>query len=88
MLSSFTIIVRIVNSSRVRWAGYVARKGGEIEMHTEFWWGNLDKRHYCGKLGIDCCCDCQLRSGEMGWLCGTQRGGNRNAYRVLVGKPG
>ena len=26
---------------------------GGIEMHTEFWWGNLDKRHHCGKLGID-----------------------------------
>jgi hypothetical protein len=25
---------------------------GRIEMHTGFWWGNLDKRHYCRKLVI------------------------------------
>jgi hypothetical protein len=33
--------IRVIKSRRLRWAGHVARMGGNV--HTEFWWENLRK---------------------------------------------
>ena len=38
-------IVRVIRSTRMRWAGHVARMG-RGEMRTGFWWGNLRERDY------------------------------------------
>ena len=32
-------IVRVIISSRIRWAGHVARMGEKREVYTGFWWG-------------------------------------------------
>ena len=37
-------IVRVIESRRMRWAGYVARTEGRGEAYTGFWWGNLSVR--------------------------------------------
>ena len=45
-------VVRVMKSSRMRWAGYVARMGiGDA--YTTFWLGNLRVRDHLGDLGID-----------------------------------
>jgi hypothetical protein len=43
-------IIRVIKSQR-RWAGHVARMGGE--MHKEFWWGNIKNRYILEDLDID-----------------------------------
>jgi hypothetical protein len=35
-------IVWVIKSRRMRWAGHVTRRRGEV--YTGFWWGNLRKR--------------------------------------------
>jgi hypothetical protein len=45
-------IVRMIKSRRMRWAGYVARKGRE-EVYTGFWWGNLRERGHLEDPGVD-----------------------------------
>jgi hypothetical protein len=44
-------IVRVIKSRRMRWAGHVARRGGEG--CTGFWWGNLREGNHGGDPGID-----------------------------------
>jgi hypothetical protein len=44
-------IVRVIKSRRLKWAGHVARMGGEA--CTGFWWGNLRKRDHWGDQGVD-----------------------------------
>ena len=34
-------IIPVVKSQRIRWAGFVARRG-RGEVHTRFWWGKPD----------------------------------------------
>jgi len=46
------IIVRVIKSRRMRWAGHVARMG-RGEVYTGFWWGNLRERDNCGDQGIN-----------------------------------
>jgi hypothetical protein len=43
--------LRVIKSIRMRWAGHVARMGGEA--CTEFWWGNLRERDHWGDPGVD-----------------------------------
>jgi hypothetical protein len=48
------IIVRVIKSRRMRWAGYVARIGnGMGEACTGFWWGNLRESDHWGDPGLD-----------------------------------
>jgi hypothetical protein len=44
-------IFRVIKSRRMRWAGHVARMGGEV--YTGFWWGNLRGRDHLGDPGVD-----------------------------------
>jgi hypothetical protein len=37
-------IIRVMKSTRMRWAGHVARVGEKREVHTGFLWGNLRER--------------------------------------------
>ena len=48
----YQFIVQVMKSSRMRWAGHVARIGRR-ELHTGFWWGNLRERDHWEDLGID-----------------------------------
>jgi len=51
-LYSSPIIVRVIKSRRMRWAGHVARmRRGEA--YTGFWWGNLRERDYLGDPSVD-----------------------------------
>jgi len=45
-LYSTPIIIRVMKSRSVRWAGHVARHSasmGGVEVHTGFWWGTWGK---------------------------------------------
>jgi hypothetical protein len=45
-------MIRVFNSRRMRWAGYVERMGrGKVP--TGFCWGNLRDRDHSEDLGID-----------------------------------
>jgi len=46
------LIVPVIKSRRMRWAGYVARMG-RGEVYTGFWWGNLRERDHLGDPGVD-----------------------------------
>jgi hypothetical protein len=50
-LYSSHIIVRAIKWRNIRWAGYVARMGGEE--CTGCWWGNLRERDHLGDPGVD-----------------------------------
>ena len=45
-------IVRVIKSTRIRWAEHVARMG-RIEGYTGFWLGNLRERDYLGDPGVE-----------------------------------
>jgi hypothetical protein len=44
-LYSSPIIIQVIKSRRMRWAGHVARMGGRGEVHTGFWRRNLRERN-------------------------------------------
>jgi hypothetical protein len=44
-------IVRMIKSRRMRWAGHVARIGGEVP--TRFWLGSPKARDHWKDLGVD-----------------------------------
>jgi hypothetical protein len=47
-------IVRVIKSRRMRWTGHVARRvWGRVEVHTEFWWGNLREGDHLEDPGLD-----------------------------------
>ena len=46
------IIIRVIKSRKMRWAGHVARLG-KGEVYTGFWWGNLRERDHLGDPGVD-----------------------------------
>jgi hypothetical protein len=46
-------VVRVIKSSRMRWAGHVAHMGGGGEACTGFWWGNVRERDHWGDPGVD-----------------------------------
>ena len=45
-------IVRVIKSRRTRWAGHVARMGGERGRIVS-WWGNRREGDHWGDLGVD-----------------------------------
>jgi hypothetical protein len=53
-LYSLPIIVRMIKSRRMKWAGHAARmKEGRGEAYTGFWLGNLRERFRLGDPGVD-----------------------------------
>jgi hypothetical protein len=39
----------VIKPRRIRWAGHVARlEERRVEVHTEFWWGNLRNKDHLG----------------------------------------
>ena len=46
-------IVRVITSRRMRWAGYVARMGGEERRTQGFVGENLRERNHLGDPGVD-----------------------------------
>ena len=46
-------IVRAIKLRRMRWAAHVARMGGNGDVYTGFWWGNLRERNHMEDPGID-----------------------------------
>ena len=51
-LYSLPIIVRVIKSRRMRWAGHVACMGTG-EAYTGFWWGNLRERDRLEEPSLD-----------------------------------
>ena len=45
-------IVRVIKSIKMRWAGHVARMGGERGCIGS-WWGNRREGDHWGDLGVD-----------------------------------
>jgi hypothetical protein len=50
--STYTSIIRVIRSWRIRRDGYIVRKGRR-EMHRIFWLGHLKGREYLEDLGVD-----------------------------------
>ena len=46
------MIVRVIKSRRMRWAGHVAHMGEERGCIGS-WWGNLRERDHWGDIGVD-----------------------------------
>ena len=46
-------MVRVIISSRIRWAGHVERMGERREAYTGFLRGNLRERDHLGDPGVD-----------------------------------
>jgi hypothetical protein len=46
------IMVSVIKSRRMRWAGHVARMGRE-EMYIWFWWGNVREGDHLEYPGVD-----------------------------------
>ena len=51
-LYSSSIIVQVIKSRRMRWAGHVARMDDERGCIGS-WWGNRRERDHWGELGVD-----------------------------------
>jgi hypothetical protein len=45
-------IIRVIKSTRMRWAGHIARRG-KREVHTGFWLGDLRAGDHLGDPGVD-----------------------------------
>jgi hypothetical protein len=45
-------IIREIKSRRMRWAGHVSRMG-EGEVHTGFWWGDLEEGDHLEDPGVN-----------------------------------
>jgi hypothetical protein len=45
-------IIGVIESSRIRWAGHVARMG-EKKVHTGFWWGDPREGDHLEDPGVD-----------------------------------
>ena len=54
MLITTLVVVRVIKSRRMRWAGYVARMD-EQRRSIGSWWGNRRERDHWGDLGVDGC---------------------------------
>jgi hypothetical protein len=50
-LYCLTYIILVIKSRSMRWAGHVARMGGEVR--TGFWWGNVRKRDHLEDPGVE-----------------------------------
>jgi len=51
-MSTSPNIIRVIKSTRMRWAGHVARMG-RGEVHTGFWCGNMRERDHVEDPGLD-----------------------------------
>jgi len=52
LYTPYQFIVQVMKSSRMRWAGHVARIGRR-ELHTGLWCGNLREIDHWEDLGVD-----------------------------------
>jgi hypothetical protein len=53
VLYSSSIIIRVIKSRRMRWAGHVVPTWGRGEVYTRSWWGKLRDRDHLEDPGID-----------------------------------
>jgi hypothetical protein len=51
-LYSWPNIIRVIKSTGMRWAWYVARMGKRA-VHTGFWWGDLREGDHLGDPSVD-----------------------------------
>ena len=52
LYTPYQFIVQVMKSSRIKWAGHVARIGRR-DLYTGFWLGNLRERDHWEDLGVD-----------------------------------
>jgi hypothetical protein len=48
----YILVIRLIRSRRMRWAGHVTRMGRR-EVYTWCWWGNLSERDHLEDLGVN-----------------------------------
>jgi hypothetical protein len=62
-------IVRVIKSRRMRWAGHVARIGGE-RVCIGCWWGNRSEGDHWGDLSVNGWITLEWIPGGGMWVCG------------------
>jgi hypothetical protein len=74
-------------SRRLRWTGNAAGTG-PVEVHTEFWWGNLSEGDYFEDPGIKSEDKIKMDLRDVGWGHGLDRSGSEQGQMASCCKCG